>query len=168
MAMFHVHVHVHSHATLALLASPSPGTLAWRYECSVWKRLHLLYHMTISLQWPLWMVWYLMMPVLAASYAQRGAGHLPTHVHAELNLRGALPTYFSESAAPISPASIDDVRQEAYRVLFIGLGLVMLLASAIAALELRHSYTRAFRLPAWACVFAFRMRTRHDCAMTAP
>ena len=49
------------------------GSLLFRYECHPLKRLHLLYHMTLSLQWPLWMVWQLMNRLDAAVAAAAGA-----------------------------------------------------------------------------------------------
>lgn len=40
------------------------GTLLWRHECSLAKRVHLLYHMLLSIQWPLWLAWQVLTPWL--------------------------------------------------------------------------------------------------------
>jgi cellulose synthase/poly-beta-1,6-N-acetylglucosamine synthase-like glycosyltransferase len=40
------------------------STLLRRYRCSSAKRLHLLYHMCISWQWPAWAVWIALLPFL--------------------------------------------------------------------------------------------------------
>jgi cellulose synthase/poly-beta-1,6-N-acetylglucosamine synthase-like glycosyltransferase len=34
------------------------------YSCDIWKRCHLVYHMCLSVQWPLWMLWVNLAPVL--------------------------------------------------------------------------------------------------------
>ena len=48
-------------------------TLVFDFECRPAKRLHLLYHMCLSLQWPLWLLWQVLTPYLDAY----GAAHLP-------------------------------------------------------------------------------------------
>lgn len=40
------------------------GTLLWRYPASLLRRLHLMYHMCVSWQWPLWALWMLVLPLL--------------------------------------------------------------------------------------------------------
>jgi cellulose synthase/poly-beta-1,6-N-acetylglucosamine synthase-like glycosyltransferase len=40
------------------------STLLFRYQCSWPKRLHLLYHMGISWQWPAWAAWITLLPLL--------------------------------------------------------------------------------------------------------
>ena len=40
------------------------GTLLRGYPASPLRRLHLLYHMCIAWQWPLWMIWLLLLPFL--------------------------------------------------------------------------------------------------------
>jgi cellulose synthase/poly-beta-1,6-N-acetylglucosamine synthase-like glycosyltransferase len=40
------------------------STLLIRYQCSWPKRLHLLYHMGISWQWPAWAAWITLLPFL--------------------------------------------------------------------------------------------------------
>jgi cellulose synthase/poly-beta-1,6-N-acetylglucosamine synthase-like glycosyltransferase len=40
------------------------GTLLFRHKTSFLRRLPLLYHMCISWQWPMWMLWILMLPFL--------------------------------------------------------------------------------------------------------
>lgn len=40
------------------------GTMLFRHKTSFLRRLPLLYHMCISWQWPMWMVWILMLPFL--------------------------------------------------------------------------------------------------------
>jgi Glycosyl transferase family group 2 len=40
------------------------STLLFRYRCSGLKRIHLLYHMCISWQWPAWAVWIMTLPFL--------------------------------------------------------------------------------------------------------
>jgi hypothetical protein len=39
-------------------------TLLFDYQASGLRRLHLLYHMCISWQWPAWMLWVIMLPFL--------------------------------------------------------------------------------------------------------
>ena len=39
-------------------------TLLLRYQTPIIRRMHLLYHMLISWQWPAWALWLLMLPVL--------------------------------------------------------------------------------------------------------
>jgi hypothetical protein len=39
-------------------------TLLFEYQTSWLRRLHLLYHMCISWQWPVWMIWIIMLPFL--------------------------------------------------------------------------------------------------------
>jgi hypothetical protein len=53
------------------------GTLLFRYECGALKRAHLCYHMCVSLQWPLWLLWQMLAPWLidcpvASTGAARG------------------------------------------------------------------------------------------------
>jgi cellulose synthase/poly-beta-1,6-N-acetylglucosamine synthase-like glycosyltransferase len=40
------------------------GTMLFRYRTSWLRKLHLVYHMCISWQWPAWMLWILMLPFL--------------------------------------------------------------------------------------------------------
>ena len=48
------------------------GTLLYSYDCSSLKRFHLLYHMCLSIQWPLWCLWQLSMPFLVAVHGLDG------------------------------------------------------------------------------------------------
>ena len=41
------------------------GSLLLRHKCSFIKRLHLTYHMLLSIQWPLWFAWQVITPCIA-------------------------------------------------------------------------------------------------------
>jgi cellulose synthase/poly-beta-1,6-N-acetylglucosamine synthase-like glycosyltransferase len=63
------------------------ATLLFRYPSSLLRRLHLLYHMCISWQWPAWALWLTMFPFLI--YTGHWFGSLGVAVAASLYL---LPT----------------------------------------------------------------------------
>lgn len=52
------------------------GTLLFNHRVSALRRLHLLYHMGISWQWPIWMIWMLLLPFLV--YTNHWFGALST------------------------------------------------------------------------------------------
>jgi cellulose synthase/poly-beta-1,6-N-acetylglucosamine synthase-like glycosyltransferase len=63
------------------------GTLLLDYPASPLRRLHLLYHMCIAWQWPLWMLWLLLLPAMV--YTGHWYGALSTVAGVALYL---LPT----------------------------------------------------------------------------
>lgn len=48
-------------------------TMLFQYQASWLRRLHLIYHMCISWQWPVWMLWILMLPFLIHNSSWFGA-----------------------------------------------------------------------------------------------
>lgn len=107
------------------------GTLLIRHRCSPWKRIHLLYHMLLSVQWPMWMAWQLLTPWLIATKRSNGLSTYSalhdiahTELHGGVNgLRGLEPSAFG--GGDCSTGSI----------YLAPLAIHMLLASAIAAVE---------------------------------
>ncbi|RKR92980.1 cellulose synthase/poly-beta-1,6-N-acetylglucosamine synthase-like glycosyltransferase [Micromonospora pisi] len=49
------------------------ATLAFRFECTWPRRIHLLYHMSISWQWPAWAIWISLLPFLIVNGLWFGA-----------------------------------------------------------------------------------------------
>ena len=124
------------------------GTLLWRHECSLPTRVHLLYHMLLSTQWPLWLAWQLLTPwivalgQLLAEQPPRDAAATPSLFPAPTPtpMPAATPTtasspsgahaYASDEALPTLPAlSPTD------GIYGWPLAALMLLASLIAAVE---------------------------------
>ena len=60
------------------------ATLLFRYQCSWLRRIHLIYHMCISWQWPAWAIWITLLPFLI--YTGQWFGSLGTAVGASLYL----------------------------------------------------------------------------------
>jgi cellulose synthase/poly-beta-1,6-N-acetylglucosamine synthase-like glycosyltransferase len=40
------------------------ATLLFRFRCSTRRRIHLVYHMCISWQWPAWALWITLLPLM--------------------------------------------------------------------------------------------------------
>lgn len=60
------------------------ATLLFRFQCSWLRRIHLVYHMCISWQWPAWAIWTSMLPFLI--YTDHWFGPLGIAVGASLYL----------------------------------------------------------------------------------
>ena len=83
------------------------GTLLLRHNCSCAKRLHLLYHMLLSIQWPLWLLWQ-----VSAGHADPPRSlppaHPPSHpfAHPSYHPLSHLPALPPTLLSPPSPALV--------------------------------------------------------------
>ena len=93
------------------------GTLLLRHKCSCVKRVHLMYHMLLSVQWPLWFIWQVITPWLVAMEDELGGG-----------------------SATHSPLLIRSTRSLKAMVYFGPLALHMFVAAGIAAVERHQSH----------------------------
>lgn len=128
------------------------GTLLFRYHCSLAKRIHLLYHILLSVQWPLWLAWQVITPWLVAlsEAAQPGQARQPPPLDQLPNGARDLPAGGSMRDPSGHLIHVFTSSAHALRgmIYFAPLLLHMFLASTIAAAErcnapdVRETYDR--------------------------
>ena len=115
------------------------GTLLFRYHCSLAKRIHLLYHILLSVQWPLWLAWQVITPWLVAlsEAAQPGQARQPPPLDQLPNGARDLPAGGSMRDPSGHLIHVFTSSAHALRgmIYFAPLLLHMFLASTIAAAE---------------------------------
>jgi hypothetical protein len=137
------------------------GELLFRHECAPIKRLHLLYHMAISVQWPAWLAWYLTLPHVILSTALSQPLHTGSHTAAQTWTHappGSDASALAGSNAPFFVPLPGSMWPGSYELLYAAVPLLMLLASAIAAFELRHTYASRLGWSAPACAVLLLVR----------
>mmetsp|Transcript_16166 Transcript_16166/g.36974 ORF Transcript_16166/g.36974 Transcript_16166/m.36974 type:complete len:674 (-) Transcript_16166:114-2135(-) len=131
--------------------------LLYGYKCSPLKRIHLLYHMLISLQWPIWALWVLISPLLIAF---GGLASLPDRLALETTFRAkaqaALPTataasldLWAKQRADEEQARLAEVPDLYNQPLFylLPIFLFQLLMTVGATVYTRHTYGPTPGLP---------------------